>query len=523
RLTIKEGAGYAILVLGQLDDAAEGRAEHSQTADYIREVLIERHFDAEDIYYLRDQGAGALAPTKENLQYAIEVWARDRMLGSPAPLYVILADHGSPGVFHLDVDGTPEQESVTAPELAGYLDVLESSLGAKASAADQEIVVVYGACYSGGFVPALSGPGRVLIASCGADEISYRGVLDGQTGVRDGEFFLMEFFRTASEGRSLAQAFEAACVQTSEYTVSRSNGGVGDVPQHPLLDDNGDGFGTTGQLSSVPGEDGGMVHGLVLGLGANAGNGITWFTASPPVYLDPGDSVGVLLAETAGRLPELADTAWAEIKTPDYDNGVVAAPGYEAFQRVASMVGPIAAPEPVLMPGGHYAYQWEDALLESDPGFAGFNNPGTYKVYYFLRDSVTEQVGAYLVTNVYVSQPENMNPLPVALHYPFEDTDVYTSTFFVWGETVDPDADALSYQLEVSDDLAFPEAGTTVVMTTETMAQLTGAQSLLDLHRYYWRVIAVDEYGAQSLGNEVRTFTTNNHNPAVPGAVTGMV
>ena len=63
----------------------------------------------------------------------------------------------------------------------------------------------------------------------------------------------MEFFRNAAIGNSLRTCFEQACTLTSEYTATSSNGLTASVPQHPLLDDNGDGIGATGALAAFPG------------------------------------------------------------------------------------------------------------------------------------------------------------------------------------------------------------------------------------------------------------------------------
>lgn len=530
RLTIKEGAGYAILVLGRLDENAEGHAEHAQTADYVYSVLRERGLSDEDIFYLREFLPGEIdrgnpvdgAATAENLQVAIETWARDKMLASPAPLYVILADHGSPGLFHMDVGGTPAQEAVPAADLAQWLHVLEISLDTKA-ASEQEIVVIYGACYSGTFLPALSGPGRVIITSTAAEEISYRGVLNQDTGVRDGEFFLMELFRNLGAGRSLKQGFELACAKTSDYVNNRSNGGAGDVPQHPLLDDNGDGSGTTGQLSAVPGWDGAVVAGLDLGLGVNAGTGISWFNASPPKFIGVGESIGKVLAQTTGRAPEPGDTAWLEIKTPGYDSGETAAPGYEDFQRVAVMAGPIAPTELRDLGGGAWAYAWTQATLEGHPDFDGFTVPGTYKLYYFLRDGDTGQVGAYLITDIYVSQAGNMPPNPVALLYLPDGAIVHTRPLFAWNAAVDPEGDTVTYHLQISQDPGFDEASTLVFTTMATIYYVEEDRALQDLAQYYWRVVPVDSFGAHPVLHEVRSFTTDNANPEVPGVILGSV
>ncbi len=528
RVTIKEGAGYAILALGRLDAAAEGHAEHAQTTDYIYDTLLDRGFAPDDIYYLREYLPGetkadtVYPPTKGNLQYAIETWARDKLAASAAPLYIILADHGSPGKFHLDVAGTPEEEYITDAELGQSVSILESSLG---KTEPNEIILIYGACYSGSVIPALSGTNRTIITSCAADEISYRGVdSDPNDGIilRDGEFFLMEFFRYAGRGDTLKDAFEQACAKTAEYTASRSNGGASDVPQHPQLDDNGDGVGATGILSPVAGEDGGRVHDMDLGIGMNAGNTVSWFRVSPPVTLEAGGAIGTLVGETTGRAWAEGDAAWLEVKTPAYDGGEAAAPGYEQFQRVARMAGPIAAGAVVPVGGDKYEVQWTQEDLT--PYLGGFDTAGTYKVYYFLKDGDTGRAGAYLVTNIYVEKPGNRPPAPVGLLYPTDDITVSTSTFFAWNPAMDPDGDPVMYRLEISAENTFPVESTIVKDgIVDRIFQLEGAQEISDLTRYYWRVIPVDPYGAVPDTNAIRTFTTDNSNSELPGAITGTV
>ncbi len=532
RLTIKEGAGYAVLVLGRLDEFAEGHAEHAQTTDYIYSVLRGRNFVDEDIYYLREFLPGEIdrgypvdgAATAANLQYAIETWASNKMLASPAPLYLILVNHGSPGVFYMDIGGTGPVESITAADLDGWLSVLQSALGqTKASAADQDITVVYGACYSGSFIPVLSGTKRILITSSAADEIAYRGVINSETGLRDGDFFLTEFFRNAGEGRTLKDAFELACFKTYEYTATRT-GSNAVIPQHPQLDDNADGMGTTGYLSTTPGLDGALVAGMDLGLGANAGNGIGWFTALPPVTLLPGGTLpDGLWAEATGRDLLPGDTAWIEIKTPAYNDGTVATEGYEDYQRVAALVGPIACTAvPEDLGGGRTRFTWSQADLETQLT-EGFTTPGTYKAYYFLRDGETGQVGAYLVTNVYVSQSGNQPPPAVELLYPDDEGTVNATLFLAWTESVDPNADVVTYRVEVSEDPLFPTESTIVRDgLSDTVTTLSTADGILNDHDYYWRVIPTDPYGATPEENELRRFLVRG-SPGVPGAITGKV
>lgn len=523
KLTIKEGAGYAVMVLGRLDAAAEGHAEHAQTTDYAYSILRERGFTDDDIFYMREFLPGDIPntipvdgpPNAATLQYAIETWATAKMTASPAPLYLVMVDHGNTGLFRLDDGSTGPQEYVTAEEIAGWLDVLESST-------DQPVFCIYGACYSGSFIPVLSAPNRVVITSTAPGEISYRGVVNSDTGLRDGDFFLTEFFRNAGEGRTIRNAFELACFKTYEYTASRS-GDASSIPQHPMLDDNADGVGTTGLLSSSPGFDGAFVSGQDLGLGSNAGNGVTWFSVAPPITIETGVTVE-LWAETTGRPLLPGDQAWLEIKTPAYDDGEVATPGYDEFQRVAEMAGPIAPSATEDLGGGKYRFRWTEADLLAHPDFAdGFDTQGTYKAYYFLRDAETGQVGTYLVTNIYKPKPDNDPPTTVTLLYPKNNAIVNPSLFLAWDESTDPNNDAFTYRVEVSESDTFPEGGTIVRDgLTDTTLRLGTVDGIQNDHDYYWRVTAVDKWGAESAPNTVWLFQVRG-NPGVLGAIRGKV
>jgi len=534
RLIIKEGAGYAVVVLGRLDQTAEGHDAHAKTTDYIYTTLEGRAFDPSDIYYMREVLPGETvaedidvhdtSPTRADVQYAIETWAYDKMFASPAPLYLIFADHGSVDKFHLwSAENTEEDQYLTPAELQGYLAVLESQLEA-GGVSNPEIAFIYGACHAGSYIPAVSAPNRVIITSCAADEISYRGVTTDESDVRDGEFFLMEFFREAGAGKSLRQAFEQASERTVGYTATKSSGVLAEEPQHPLLDDNGDGEGTAGASSGELGADGDHAWNMVLGLGSNAGNTVSWFTASPPLVLDSGGTIPAetpLFAETTGRALTTDDEAWIEIKPPEYDGGEYADPDYQEFQRLAEMAGPILPGYSEAVGEEKVRFEWAQADLEP---YLNFDTPGTYKVYYFLKDGETGQVSAYLVTNVYVAKADNRAPEPVALVYPADGATVFSTVFFAWEETTDPDGDAVSYRLEVSEDSAFPAEGTIVRDGIPgTVTRLTEEDGIEDLHIYYWRVIPADEYGASPENNSVRTCSVDNANPPFPGLMTGMV
>ncbi|MBI3119846.1 MAG: DUF1565 domain-containing protein, partial [Candidatus Hydrogenedentes bacterium] len=242
RLTIKDQAGYAVIAVGQLDANAEGLAAHKKTGDYAYRSFLARGFAHEDIYYLRDADDPQVAadifvdntsPNQAAVQWALQQWARDQMNASPAPLYVVLLDHGTVDKFFVYAGATDDTQFITPEELDSYLDFLQGGLTGDARA--QPITLVYGACHSGSFIPEVAGTNRLLITSAAATEKSHRGVVDPADGVRDGEVFVTEFFRQAREGKTLKESFEGASGKTAEYTSPRSNGGQGQSTQHALL------------------------------------------------------------------------------------------------------------------------------------------------------------------------------------------------------------------------------------------------------------------------------------------------
>ncbi|MEK7862630.1 MAG: C13 family peptidase, partial [Chloroflexota bacterium] len=515
RLTIKRGAGYAIIVLGRIDPFAEGHAEHAKTTDYIYDTLIERGFAPDDVTYLREyisergeapDPAITTAPaTRQNLQDAIEVWARDKMSASPAPLYVVLVDHGNPGTFYLDQSATPARETMTPADLNGWLDVLQSGLTGEAAAQDTN--VVFGSCYSGSFIPALSGDNRIVITATSADQISYRGVdsdpSDGDS-TRDGEFFLMEFFRDLGQGKTLKEAFERASAATLQYTADSTGGSGASArpPQTPLLDDNGDGVGSAGVLTGADGDRAALA---VLGLGANPGGALSWFTATPSLPLDGAKALllpSALFAETTGRAFAGGDVAWLEIKTPAYIDGVAADENHADLQRIAESFGPILPTSSTNIGADKTRFEWSPQSI-ADAGVA-FDIPGTYKAYYFLRDGESGVAAAYLVTNIYVAEAGNTPPDPVALLFPADNAVTATGLFFAWSAADDPDGDRVTYRLEISEDPLFAAMVLVRDGITDTFMQVTSADGLQDLTAYFWRVIPVDEFGASPDDNDVR-------------------
>jgi len=406
RFTVKDSAGYAVIVVGKLDAGGEGHDSHAKTADYAYRVFRDRGFAEEDIYYLREgdvQPAPDIyvddtTPTQSDVQNAIESWALGEMNATAAPLYVVFTDHGGRDKFYVYSGSYDETQVITPDELDGYLDTLQAGLDAEAQ--DEDIVLMYGACHSGSFIPTVSGEHRVIITSASEDEVSHRGVAEPGE-IRDGEVFVTELFRNTSAGKTLKESFDLASEKTAEYTASKSNAGASDQPQHALLDDNADGEGTIAPLSVEPGEDGSHAHELVLGYGVNAPDSVGWITVTQTLVIGPTDPVGELFAEPTED--PSGHTAWMEVKTPDY----------EGATRVDE-TNPDNLQEAVVMEPFDSQYPSGGAFCWNDFGTT-LEDPGTYKVFYYVKDGVTDETSTHMVTAIYRELAGNQPPAAVTL------------------------------------------------------------------------------------------------------------
>ncbi len=107
-LLVGESAGYAIIVQGKIP-TGEGVLSHNKTANRIYKKLIERNFDPDDIYYfnyITSQIGVDASPARTGIQNAIEgtsSWDLDgKIAASPAPLYIIMENHGNINKFHVN-------------------------------------------------------------------------------------------------------------------------------------------------------------------------------------------------------------------------------------------------------------------------------------------------------------------------------------------------------------------------------------------------------------------------------------
>jgi hypothetical protein len=84
---------------------------------------------------------------------------------------------------------------------------------------------------------------------------------------------------------------------------------------------------------------------------------------------------------------------------------------------------------------------------------------------------------------------------------------------------IDPDDAPVTYTVEISKSADFNTIEYRVEGLRENHYFVGKEAELDDLTRYYWRVIAVDQYGSKSIENTVWYFDTDNTN-GIPGFIT---
>jgi Chitobiase/beta-hexosaminidase C-terminal domain/EPTP domain/Dockerin type I domain/Beta-propeller repeat len=497
QLKVVETAGYAIVVQGKAANS-EGLASHNKTADAVYNQLLERGLLADDIMYfnyaynsdpeIRPE-IDAL-PTSAGIQDAITIWAVNKMDAMPANLYIIMVDHGFSDVFYID------QATITSSQLGGWFDTLQSNLSG-GPAEDQEIIVILGFCRSGSFIGELSGENRIIIASAAFNESSTKGPMD-EDGIREGEYFLSEFFKEVSFGKSVKECFEEAARVTKifrrDLTVGFNAPYFDKSPQHPLLDDDGDGTGSH-KLTDPEGD--GLLSGtLFIGVSSITGNdpGDVMVTdAAPARFVEVGNETADLWARVDNN--DRLGTIWAEIKPPGYTPSGEGESGQVEMDLTKTVYS--------YYNSGEDRYTWS--------ALGGFTDPGTYEVFYFAKDDLSGNVSPLAVTRVYKAESGNTCPLEFSLLSPEDGSSELTTVVLDWDDTIDPDGDSLTYTVLLSkNDDSFGDPIRKEGLPSST-CYVDSSDGIEDLSAYFWKVQAIDEYGAiQESG--VSMFYTDNTN-----------
>jgi hypothetical protein len=536
---VQQVAGYAILVAGRIQSTS-GLADHRVTIERVYQSLIDVGF-TNDRIVIFDSSSTISGPiyeplTQAGIQSRITTWASQSMRAAPAPLIIVLVNHGSPNLFHIyNSTTTPANNEITPAELDSWLDTLATNLGTDAAgdaAKRQPIFVLNGSCYSGTFLPALAQaqdelPRRIVMSSADAAEESFKGPVEeivAGKARRDGELFVSRLFGELGDGRDLRYAFSKTADFMALFTNNRSgNGGrstrkyLDSAAQHAMIDDNGDGVATH-SLHTNPqdGEDGGKASHFKLGFGpVNNVTELTFVGASPAITLTAGGTEKpTVTAELDAPVPGVV---WCTVKSPSFAINQ----NEQTEQKIVDLshINPAAGKS-------LKTYTWGPAQFAG----IGFETPGRYEISFFARDD-NDELAAPMHTYVYRPKSGNNQPSTFNLLQPVDADTIPLSAFFSWGASTDPDGDPVTYTLEL-EPINWPggPGGIPPVPTIRIdnltasyyvfsdPGELTGPHYLVDGITYQWKVTAYDEYGAARESSTTRTVVVDsNTNGIFPG------
>jgi len=512
----KEVAGYAILVEGRTKDKS-GIDSHNLTTNYIYEKLINGGFTNENIYYFNldsSQNGVDKTPSSEGVLDAIRTWAYEKIAESPAPLYIIFVGPGDKEEFLIYSDSSKKYDNINADNLADAVSDLEAQLNSNAS--EEPIIIILGANHSGGFVNKLSkqDTNRIVIASSDTEEVAYKGPLPPDETIRHGDYFVWELFKYTARGLSLKKCYEKAASKIAEFTenengnglittengqiakaVSAGNGQYFDYSaQHPLLDDNGDGEGTYGVLSSQSGEDGGRSADLFISAG----------TSTTPLELsevtdvttleakDPAPTLYTKVSDTTN-----VDEVWIEITSPNHS---LTKTGTATEQQVISL------------PRFSYTdydsdtekYLWDE--YQGNKKFQNFKSAGKYGIFYFARDKDYGEITPFLASNVFRNKANVQKPGDFSYISPYAGEETAVGLMFDWEDAEDAD----TYTFQMSESSAFDTIKYEKKGLTDSIVVVDKTAGLRDGTTYYWTVMAINDGGITYMGTSTGTTTAHN-------------
>ncbi len=489
-IQVRDTPGHAILVAGKGDDDTRVQI-HNRSTDTIYRKLRQRGFEPDNIFYLRfgiPDDNGILVdgePSEAAIRYAVTTWAKDRLLTEPAPLFIVFVGSGQPMLFQV----SGENEGLTPWQLDGWITNLEGAL-VGSDAEGQPKTFIYGAPYSGSFIPRLSRKGRVraIITSSDANELPVTGP-EEDGAARQGDFFVLQLFESLWQGRSLTQSFEAAVAATQAFTNNEDGNGLSEgfayldrAGQHALLDDNGDDVGSFGFLSGRAGDDGFLSARIFLGFGV-----------PPPeariIQVPPKQVIAV------GEYPDLwakvtntdaSEAVWMVITPPFFSLGVVWGDPW-IHRDVDGLHVPLFDPD-------------QDGIYTTT-AYPDFSQVGTHRVLFFVKDEVTGQLGEVWKTKVVVLDPGSPLPGEFTLLSPADGDTVGEQVLLEWSSSQKglPE-DTITYALQVAADPLFEQ----IILEREdiegTSFLIGGNAGLLDRAVYYWRVKAESFFGKTRFG-----------------------
>jgi hypothetical protein len=545
RVRVGSSAGYAILIQGKVQGDEKGALTYNKTLNRVYRKLKLMGFTDDNIRYFNYNTEQDIDGDGQNddifdvhrkmdIKTAIEEWSRDRINGSPAPLYIGMVDHGALETFYIHHENEDKNDDViTLNDLNQWLNTLESGLNE--TALKEPRVIIIGACYSGSFIHAtpsstLSKEGRIIITSADKGESSSRGFMKEPDGILTGELFIEQLFDGLVYGDlelndgvplNFKAAFEQATQNIEKFTnnpvTSIKNRFADNAVQHPLLDDNGDGKGNN--MLFING-DGQQVDSLFLGVipkeGINSDKRPAYILeVTPTLRLDETQTAATLflIANNSDKVDRTGTGATVRIrppsKRPDAKDGSEQIT-FEDLETVELI--------------------YNETADRFETTYSGFNEAGKYEIFYTVRDAITQDISP--IQSSFVKNKVDSNtrsrvrsPTEFKLVSP-ADNNVQEKTvlIFDWEDSEDLD-NGVSYTLNIAKDKTFEKDVYQQEELSVSMTYVENAENkpcgkkknacLEDKTRYYWRVEAINNVGDVTV-SDIWTFSTEDTN-APPG------
>ena len=227
--TLAHGAQHHLLIVTGIGGTDEYREQFSATAQRLYDAAIEARFSPANITLLSATELPEDAPPQRNSDKTTLLQALDEIDARSQPgdrVFVVLIGHGNPreddSAFNLP------GPDITATELAEALDKL----------AERDLVIVNTASASGPFVRALSASGRVVITATSSGREYF--------ATHFGEHFVAALAEPGADRDKDARISMLEAFDFARHEVRRAfESDKKLLTEHALLDDNGDGEGST--------------------------------------------------------------------------------------------------------------------------------------------------------------------------------------------------------------------------------------------------------------------------------------
>jgi hypothetical protein len=295
--------------------------------------------------------------------------------------------------------------------------------------------------------------------------------------------------------------------------------------QHPLLDDNGDKVGSNNVMETSA--DGDLAKEIIIG-----DSGLTMNDLGDVIITGVSDAIFLKTDEmTTDKIwAKISDplrlmTLWIEIKPPNFVPNAV---GTGQVEMNLPKIATINVDESTKR------FHWDASDLDNM-----FDVPGTYHIFYFAKDSKSKNVSPMKESIVYKASSVNHSPEAFHLLYPRNGIEITSLgvlaslsadptfeayTMISWEETTDPDNDRLSYTLFFKkDNERFDDTENRIKVSnlTDNFHEINLPEDW-DGSTVYWKVQAIDKYGAITESG-INHFMINNANNPSNGTLWGYV